>query len=408
MEKKSKLQKTQDSGRRTLIAILIIGVAVYLGFTPLFNNIGGGVAGAVLGASFGAIFVIVLTMYLLNKQTEIEQQSKKSERVFDEKVKLYKEILNTTKNMVEDGEITTNEVMKLPFALMNLQMLGGDEAIDTYEKVFSKINEVFEKHDEEEVSIDEDEKLEIYREMSKFAVQCRVDLGISDRKVNDELFSRSFQTIEKSSKAIEVKGGSANASYVEESSFYDTLIDRGIEANVVDITKRIHERLKKEFNDEKYSLDFVVTSATSTPKLSVKVDGKRFSNLNIQKKQLSFSGTQKSPKWSFKQIKVGNLLFGHAKKFSFDEENKILSGVRKYINILTSNKFNTLSEEELDGCILIIKESEKHRLKPPSKEKNILATLIQQAESGDQEAIERLKEMISVNYVHQLTSDEIR
>ena len=77
MEKKSKLQKTQDSGKRTLIAILIIGVAVYLGFTPLFNKIGGGVAGAVLGASFGAIFVIVLTMYLLNKQTEIEQQRKK-------------------------------------------------------------------------------------------------------------------------------------------------------------------------------------------------------------------------------------------------------------------------------------------------------------------------------------------
>jgi len=38
MEKKSKLQKTQDSGKRTLIAILIIGVAVYLGFTPLFNK----------------------------------------------------------------------------------------------------------------------------------------------------------------------------------------------------------------------------------------------------------------------------------------------------------------------------------------------------------------------------------
>jgi len=404
----NKLEQTRKKGVTTLIAISIIGVAVYLGFTPLFEKIGGGVAGAVIGASFGAIFVIVLTMYLLNKQTEIEQESKKSERVFDEKVQLYKEILNTTKNMVEDGEITTNEVMKLPFALMNLQMLGGDEAIDTYEKVFSKINEVFEKHDEEEVSIDEDEKLEIYREMSKFAVQCRVDLGISDRKVNEELFARTIQTIEKSSKAIEVKGGSANASYVEENSFYDTLIDRGIEANVVDITKRIHERLKKEFNDERYSLDFVVTSATSTPKLSVKVDGKRFSNLNIQKKQLSFSGTQKSQKWSFKQIKVGNLLFGHAKKFSFDEENKILSGVRKYINILTSNKFNTLSEEELDGCILIIKESEKHRLKPPSKEKNILATLIQQAESGDQEAIERLKEMISANYVHQLTSDEIR
>jgi len=405
--KMNKIEITQKKGQKTLIAILVIGVAVYLGFTPLFKLIGGGVAGAVVGSSFGAIFVIVLTMYLLNKQTEIEQESKKSERVFDEKVQLYKEILSTTRNMIEDGEITSKEVTKLPFALMNLQMLGGDEAIDTYEKVFSKINEIYTDHEEEEVSIDEEEKLEIYGEMSRFAVQCRVDLGISDRKVNEELFARTIQTIEKSSKALEVKGGSANASYVEEGSFYDTLIDRGIEANIVEITKRIHERLKKEFNDERYSLDFVVTSTTSTPKLSIKVDGKRFSNLNIQKKQLSFSGTQKSPKWAFKQKQVGNLLFGHAKKFSFDEENQILSGVRKYINILTSNKFNTLSEQELDGCILIIKESEKHRLKPPSKEKNVLATLTKQAESGDQEAIERLMEMISVNYIHQLTSDEI-
>ncbi len=95
----NKYEETQKKGRNTLIAILIIGVAVYLGFTPLFNLINGGVAGAVVGSSFGAIFVIVLTMYLLNKQTEIEQESKRSERVFDEKVQLYKEILNTTKDI---------------------------------------------------------------------------------------------------------------------------------------------------------------------------------------------------------------------------------------------------------------------------------------------------------------------
>ena len=145
----NKLQQTRKKGLTTLIAISIIGIAVYLGFTPLFEKIQGGVAGAVIGASFGAIFVIVLTMYLLNKQTEIEQETKKSERVFDEKVALYKEILTATENMVEDGEITIEEVTKLPFTLMRLQMLGGDEAIDTYEKVFAKINEVFEKHDED-------------------------------------------------------------------------------------------------------------------------------------------------------------------------------------------------------------------------------------------------------------------
>ena len=79
MDKKEEIRK---SGQRTLISLTIIGVAVYLGFTPLFELIKGGVAGAFVGSAFGAIFVIVMTMYLLNKQTEIEQESKKSENCY--------------------------------------------------------------------------------------------------------------------------------------------------------------------------------------------------------------------------------------------------------------------------------------------------------------------------------------
>ena len=76
----SKLEETRKAGRRTLIAIAIIGLSVYLGFTPLFELVNGGVTGNVIGSSFGSIFVIILTMYLLNKQTEIEQESKKGEK----------------------------------------------------------------------------------------------------------------------------------------------------------------------------------------------------------------------------------------------------------------------------------------------------------------------------------------
>jgi len=74
----SKLTEAKKSGQRTLIAIVIIGLSVYMGFTPLYELVQGGVTGAVIGSSFAAIFVIVLTMYLLNKQTEIEQETKKS------------------------------------------------------------------------------------------------------------------------------------------------------------------------------------------------------------------------------------------------------------------------------------------------------------------------------------------
>ena len=114
----SKLDETRKKGTNTLIALAVIAVAVYVGFTPLYELINGGVAGAVIGASFGAIFVIILTMYLLNKQTEIEQESKKSERIFDEKVKLYYDIYNEIESMLADGCISKDEEMKkLPIKL---------------------------------------------------------------------------------------------------------------------------------------------------------------------------------------------------------------------------------------------------------------------------------------------------
>ena len=97
------LKETRKKGSRTLISIAVIAIAVYIGFEPLIANVPDGVAKSVISSSFGAIFVIILTMYLLNKQTEIEQESKKSERVFDEKVRLFREIMDITRDMLLDG-----------------------------------------------------------------------------------------------------------------------------------------------------------------------------------------------------------------------------------------------------------------------------------------------------------------
>jgi hypothetical protein len=101
----SKLNETRKKGTQTLIALAVIAIAVYFGFTPLYELItpNGGVAGAVVGSSFGDIFVIILTMYLLNKQTEIEQESKRGEKVFEEKMKIYWNIFENIQGLVEDG-----------------------------------------------------------------------------------------------------------------------------------------------------------------------------------------------------------------------------------------------------------------------------------------------------------------
>ena len=126
------LKDTRKKGTRTLISIAVIAIAVYIGFEPLIANVPEGVAQSVISSAFGAIFVIILTMYLLNKQTEIEQESKKSERVFGEKVQLFREIMDISRDMLLDGQISKEEVNRLPFPLIRLQMLANDETITSF------------------------------------------------------------------------------------------------------------------------------------------------------------------------------------------------------------------------------------------------------------------------------------
>ena len=45
-----KINQTRKKGTQAVGLLLIIGISVYIGFTPLFELVNGGVAGAVIGA----------------------------------------------------------------------------------------------------------------------------------------------------------------------------------------------------------------------------------------------------------------------------------------------------------------------------------------------------------------------
>jgi len=206
----SKLDETRKRGTNTLIALAVIAVAVYFGFTPLYEVItpNGGVAGAVVGASFGAIFVIILTMYLLNKQTEIEQESKKSERVFDEKVKLYYEIYNEIESMLKDGQISKDlEMKKLPFIMARLITIASDEVIKAFTEIFTLIVTIYSKESEQDqVAIQPDDEKKLLERLLNFAKSCRMDLGISDVPIDTELMRMAVEEVEQSSNIVSIRG----------------------------------------------------------------------------------------------------------------------------------------------------------------------------------------------------------
>ena len=395
----NKLNKTKQKGKRTLIAISIIAVAVYIGFEPLFEFVPSGVAQSVIGASFGAIFVIILTMYLLNKQTEIEQESKKSERVFEEKVELYKNIIENSRKMYSDGKISADELSILPFELIKLQMMAADNIIESFLEFFKKMNSIYSSSEDEEVELTDEDRHEIVSDLSNFAKLCRQDLGIEEELLPADLFNQSISVIEESSDALSGKNQSANAGYVEEDGFYKKLELRGVEPSIIDLLSKMLTAIKTEFNEDKFAIDFVATSEKSTPAVSLKVscDGpSRYSSIKINKKFLRIDAVPLMEDFEFKRIKISeNFYFNHTKKHDFDRESNTLTGVKKYFGGTSSNNIERLSENEIESWIKLCKRIVVYR--ESGKSKN-LSLWVKKAEAGDEKSINKIESILSSDY----------
>jgi len=246
----SKIEDTRKQGMKILIILGVVGIVVFFGYGPLFDLVGGGIPGRVLGATFGSIFAILMTMFLLNKQTEIEQESKKSERVFDEKVHLYKNILESAKNMLEDNQLDSKEMLALPFTLIQMQMVGGDEAIKLYTAFFEKINDIYEADENEVVKIPESQAQEVFSLLSRFSVQCRVDLGISDTPIDESIFARAITALEQSNDAVKGKRDTSKYTFKGKPFAKGRLVHAVVQDFVAKNPNTTFDDLKKAFPDE--------------------------------------------------------------------------------------------------------------------------------------------------------------
>ena len=373
MKQENKLKSIRKEGRNTLIAIVVIGVAVYLGFTPLFNLIGGGVAGAVVGSSFGAIFVIVLTMYLLNKQTEIEQESKKSERIFEKKIKLYDQLINQTEAMLDDGQISKeDEMKKLPFVLIRLQMLGNDEAIKAYTPIYKEINKLFEAEPGDEVEITEQARGEIISALSDFSRKCRVDLGVLDVDVDDDLFKETKDIIQKAENITSgIRRGKTD--WITTENFFQELRKEGRPPELIKSMRKFYDKLRQKYGPD--SKEFAIetadfTSTQTPPRLTVRSGTGVFCDISLRKKDLLIRNIYKSPRWDYKQLKDedGKLFFKH---YIEDPRKLKIDGIAQ------------IDERELEKILVVLGESKKVL----EEKDNILPNYKKLAKKGDEEAI---------------------
>jgi len=123
----------------SLVMILLVAIASFISFQPLFKKLTDNAAQQFASGIFGSIIASILTMFLLKKQTEVEDLEGKKQKVFDEKISLFNEILENFDKIFEDRIITKEELSRLEFLLIQLTMFASDETIQKFKEIYQYI-----------------------------------------------------------------------------------------------------------------------------------------------------------------------------------------------------------------------------------------------------------------------------
>ena len=157
------------------IALIAIGLSLYLGLKPLFEFLPSDSIGReTIAAVIGAILITLVTQMLLTSQQNIEQQNKKDDEIFRARLSLYQNFIQQFFNDLDDGILTEAEVTKLKGLLFRIYAVGGTQTIAEFDKLMSKINGLSKSPDE---MLDKDIILELEKDLQKLALtHLRTDL----------------------------------------------------------------------------------------------------------------------------------------------------------------------------------------------------------------------------------------
>lgn len=164
------------------VFVFIIAFSSFLAFEPLFEHLGQKASQEFAAAIFGTIFAAVITMVLLNKQTETEEERSRSEKVFEQKITLYNQAIDTLQSIFEKQDdrnqimLERSHITQLEFLLAKMMMIGNDKTINEFKAFYEIVTNNYSPQTKI-LYLDSSDKQTIFR----FADYCREELGLSDK-----------------------------------------------------------------------------------------------------------------------------------------------------------------------------------------------------------------------------------
>lgn len=178
----------KDKNFRNALFVFIIAFSSFLAFEPLFENLGQKASQEFAAAIFGTIFAAVITMVLLNKQSETEQERSRNEKVFEQKIVLFNQVLDNLQAIYENLDrankikVSHVKITQIEFLLAKMIMIGNDKTIKEFKSLYENISNNY-VPETQVLTLNISHKHTIFR----FADYCREELGLSDKNLEKEI-----------------------------------------------------------------------------------------------------------------------------------------------------------------------------------------------------------------------------
>jgi len=180
---KKKLAPLKKKLDFTYIAIIVLSIALYVGFDDLISGAVSGTARDTISAALAAIFVLITTMYMLNKQSDIEQDKKYKAEIFTKKFQLYDDLITNWLNIAYiDKSINKENYKECLDNHYEILMVAPGNAVERSAKIMAIVSTNYQ--DRRIKKLDDDDLDEIKAIINEFTKIVREELSISKIPVN--------------------------------------------------------------------------------------------------------------------------------------------------------------------------------------------------------------------------------
>jgi hypothetical protein len=181
-------------------AIIVLSIALYVGFDDLIFGGASGTARDTISAALAAIFVLITTMYMLNKQTDVEHKKKLDTEIFKRKFIIYDQFISILQN-IGHYKLTVNDddYRKCLNKHYELVMVAPAEIVSLSNEILlllKSIREVGKVKALDEVNLDEVKQQELRDFIDDFCILARADFNLPEaEKFNPNAYKDNMNKV---------------------------------------------------------------------------------------------------------------------------------------------------------------------------------------------------------------------